>query len=95
MDRENMKKSNPKSKGETPKSAQTVSKAPKGYISIIKVMDTYKLSYDQIYWMIRKNYIGHVQVKKSNTRPVYYVCEEDVVNKLDCKNVTADDYERL
>ena len=61
---------NPKSKAGTPKTAQTVSKAPNGYISLNSAMEKYDLSYNQVYWMIRKNYIGNVQVKNSSTRPV-------------------------
>ena len=83
---------NPKSEAEAPKTVKIV---PKGYISINKAIELFSLSYDQIYWMIRKNYISHVLVKKSKTRPVHYVSQEDVANKLECKNVTAEDYERL
>ena len=71
------------------------SELPDGYIDIQEVMDKHEYSYKQVYRLINNKLVRYEKVKQSNTRPKFYVCEEDVIAYINRNKVHAEDYERL
>ena len=71
------------------------SKIPAGYLPIQDVLTQYELSYKQVYRLISNDLIRHEKINQSNTRPKFYVCEEDIIDYLGRNKVHAEDYERL